>query len=307
MKILVTGSQGTLGRPLVAELRKRGHQVWGCDLQHDADPDYVRIDVANLGQVIGLFENVADFDACYHLAGEFGRVNGQEYPAELWRTNCLGTSNIIRACTQNETRLIFASSSEAYGSLADDGQLDESLLDHQLPRFHNDYALTKFTNEQQLRIAIRNDGLDATILRFFNVYGPGEYFTPYRSVICQFIYKMLHAMPITVYTGSSRSFLYVDDWTRVVANVLDVKTVSGEAFNIASPMSYTMDLVYHMIMREVGGTHHQETFIECEDANVRDKRPSIKKATDALGLKDTVTLEEGIRKTVEWMRGEYGK
>lgn len=304
MRILVTGSQGTLGRPLVAELRMRGHSVAGADLEHG--PYVFRTDIAEARQVERTFAHVRP-DVCYHLAGEFGRRNGQEFYEQLWKTNCLGTRNIIESCLEHHTRLIFASSSEAYGSLADEGQLDEWLLDRNVPQFHNEYALTKFTNEQQIRIAIRNDGLDATILRFFNVYGPDEFYTPYRSVICQFIYKMLHAMPITVYTGSSRSFLYVDDWTRVVANVLDVKTVSGEAFNIASPMSYTMDLVYHMVMREVGDTHHQETFIECEDANVRDKRPSIKKATDALGLRGTVTLEEGIRKTVEWMRGEYGK
>ena len=77
MRILVTGSQGTLGRPLVKELRKRGHEVWGCDLQHQRDENYIRADVSNYRQLERVFEQ--SYDYVYHLAAEFGRINGEEY------------------------------------------------------------------------------------------------------------------------------------------------------------------------------------------------------------------------------------
>ena len=91
MRILVTGSLGTLGRPLVAELRERGHQVWGTDLTHHGDPQYIRADVANLAQLQKAFA-AARPDAVYHLAAEFGRLNGEQYTEQLWRSAMVGDS-----------------------------------------------------------------------------------------------------------------------------------------------------------------------------------------------------------------------
>ena len=84
-KILVTGSRGTLGRLLVKELRLRGHDVWQCDLQHCEQPQYLRADVANYRQLERVFEQ--KYDYVYHLAAEFGRLNGEEYYDTLWQTN----------------------------------------------------------------------------------------------------------------------------------------------------------------------------------------------------------------------------
>ena len=75
---MVTGSEGTLGRPLVKELRNRGHEVWGLDLQHQADPQYMRADIGEYRQVKKVVEAVKP-DAVFHLAAEFGRLNGEEY------------------------------------------------------------------------------------------------------------------------------------------------------------------------------------------------------------------------------------
>ena len=78
MKILVTGSKGTLGIPLVKELKKRGHEVWQCDLQHQRDDNYIRVNVSNYRQLERVFE-ANDYDYVYHLAAEFGRINGEGY------------------------------------------------------------------------------------------------------------------------------------------------------------------------------------------------------------------------------------
>src|SRR5436305_14746586 len=92
-RILVTGSRGTLGKPLVRELRARGHEVWQCDLQHSGEPDYIRADVALYRQLERVFDQ--DYDYVYHLAAEFGRINGEEYYDTLWQTNVIGTRNIL--------------------------------------------------------------------------------------------------------------------------------------------------------------------------------------------------------------------
>jgi dTDP-glucose 4,6-dehydratase len=167
MRILVTGAMGTLGRVLVRELRERGNKVWGCDLAHTGDEQIVRADVAEYRQLRELFADSRP-EAVYHLAAEFGRMNGENYYEQLWRTNCLGTRNVIECCRNFDARLIFASSSEAYG-MADayapeDGSFREEWLDKYAPDFHNEYALTKWANERQIRTAARTGQANTTRL-----------------------------------------------------------------------------------------------------------------------------------------------
>jgi dTDP-glucose 4,6-dehydratase len=309
MRILVTGSAGTLGGPLVTELRKRGHEVTGADLRHW--PGEIRTDVAEPFQIMRTFKRVRP-EVCYHLAGEFGRINGEDYVEQLWRTNCLGTRNVIDCCKPFNTRLIFASSSEAYGNIGErtESPLQELDTTDLVPAFYNEYALTKWTNEKQIEIAVSQHKLRATILRFFNVYGPGEYYSDYRSVVCLFIYRALKGLPITVYSETKRSFLYIDDWVQAVANVLDV---TDDTFNIASTRSVTMKALMAMVVNEVVEAcpgcavevANSITWLDTEPHNVRDKVADITKAAKVLGLRDSVSLEEGIRRTVDWMREVY--
>lgn len=304
VRILVTGSQGVLGRTLVRELKARGHEVTGVDLMHDVG--VIRADVADFRQMYAAFSKVMP-DAIYHLAAEFGRVNGNHYPEQLWRTNCLGTRNIVQVCYETATRLIFASSSEAYGSLADDVLLTEGSLQRNVPRFHNEYALTKWTNEKQIEIAMTNEGLNATILRFFNVYGPGERYNDYRSVVCLFIYRMLKNLPITVYQNCQRSFLYVDDWARTTANVCERELPNGEAYNVGSGEQVSIQALARRIQFLIPETKSAIAYLDTEAGNVASKRPSLEKSQSALGHKERVGLSDGLRSTVAWMRKVYAE
>src|SRR6266403_958862 len=169
MRILITGSEGVLGSTLRTKLKEKGHIVFGCDLIHTDDPQYMRADISERRQIARAFEKFTP-DLVYNLAAEFGRNNGQDYYEQLWRTNCLGTRNVIEECIQSKATLAHASSSEAYGlaELYTKGTLDEGLLDKFPPSFHNEYALTKWVNERQIHMAVRNDHLSAVIFRYFN-------------------------------------------------------------------------------------------------------------------------------------------
>src|SRR6476659_6861138 len=92
-KMLIAGVTGTLGRPLKLKLEEKGHDVWGVDLQHQPDQKYYRADVANYRQLERVFEQ--EYDFVYHLAAEFGRINGEEYYDTLWETNVIGTRNVL--------------------------------------------------------------------------------------------------------------------------------------------------------------------------------------------------------------------
>jgi len=126
VKVLVTGGLGFIGSNLVLELRKRGHDVWLCDLRHSQDPKSIRCDVSLFRQVERLFEN-HDFEYVYHAAAEYGRWNGEDYYENLWMTNAVGTKNIIRMQEKGKFRMIFFGSAEVYGDY--DGVIKEDLMD----------------------------------------------------------------------------------------------------------------------------------------------------------------------------------
>lgn len=161
MNILVTGGVGTVGAGLVKELQSRGHHVVSCDLYHQPDevgfslrtdvekPLYARCDVGEFRQIERVFERLGPFDYVYHCAAEFGRWNGEDFYETLWRTNAVGTKNIIRLQERLKFRLIHFSSSEVYGDWPE--LMAESVMDEYEIKQMNDYAMTKWVNEMQIR------------------------------------------------------------------------------------------------------------------------------------------------------------
>ena len=297
-KILVTGSQGTLGKPLVRELRARGHEVWGTDLQHQADQQYMRANVAEYRQLERVFEQ--PFDYVYHLAAEFGRINGEEYFETLWETNVIGTRNVLELQRRHGFRLIFASSSEIYGDkhrdlLTEDIPLNESLIQH------NDYATTKWVNEVQIMNFERRYAAQCVRLRFFNAYGPGEYYHPYRSVVCLFAHRALNDLPYEVYEGYHRVFMYIDDFIPTLANVCD-NFVAGEVYNVGGEEYRSVRELSDIILKCLGKDDRYVTYLPEDRHNVLNKRPDISKAVQAFGHNPQTTLETGVPLTIDWMR-----
>ena len=139
-------------------------------------------------------------DFVYHLAAEFGRINGEEYYETLWQTNVIGTRNILELQRRHGFKLIFASSSEIYGDRHEEILHEAIPLQRSIIQ-HNDYATTKWVNEVQIMNFEKRYDSPIVRLRFFNAYGPGEYYHNYRSVVCLFCYRALHDQPYTVYRG----------------------------------------------------------------------------------------------------------
>ena len=159
--ILITGGLGTVGRGLTEECRKRGHRVITCDLHHSADeigfslrsdvpePGYARCDIGDFRQIERVFNELGPFDFVYHCAAEFGRWNGEDFYETLWRSNAIGTKNIIRLQEHLKFRLIFFSSSEVYGDWPE--LMIETVMDEYEIKQLNDYAMTKWVSEMQIR------------------------------------------------------------------------------------------------------------------------------------------------------------
>lgn len=299
--ILVTGALGTIGRHLVYELRLRGHNVWLLDLRHYHDDKYFRCDVGSYRQLERVF-NAHQFDYVYHLAAEFGRWNGEDYYDTLWQTNAIGTKNMVRWQERQHFRLVFFSSSEVYGDY--EGVMTEDVMDRYEIRQLNDYAMTKWVGEQQVLNSASMFGTETVRVRLFNTYGPGEYYSPYRSVNCLFCYRALNNIPFTVYRGHMRTSTYVTDAVHALANISD-NFVPGEVYNIGGGEFHDIETLAGHVLEATGADPRLVTYRDGEPFTTKVKHVDNSKAVRDLDFAVTVSLEEGVRRTVEWMRRIY--
>ncbi|SDI23512.1 NAD-dependent epimerase/dehydratase family protein [Desulfosporosinus hippei] len=300
-KILVTGSRGTLGTRLVEVLKYRGHDVWEVDLQHYLGDKYVRADISEYRQLERVFEQ--DYDYVFHLAAEFGRINGEHYYDTLWKTNVIGTRNILEWQLKKGFKLVFTSSSEIYGEaieplLTEDLPLKKTIIQH------NDYALTKWANEVQVINFEKKYESPIVRLRLFNAYGPGEYYHSYRSVVCLFIYRALQGISYEVFEGYYRVFMYVDDLIPTIANVAH-NFKPGEVYNIGGTEYRSVRDLSDLVLKYTDGNQKLVKYLPEDKHNTVSKRPDISKAKADLAHNPKVLLEEGLPKTVEWMKKIY--
>src|SRR6476661_6250408 len=152
--ILVTGGLGAVGSYLVKELRARGNDVFVCDMSHHYEPSYA--------------PKARQFDIVYHLAAEFGRWNGEDYYEKVWRTNAVGTKNILRMQEREGFKAVYFSSSEVYGDY--DGVMSEDVLDRVEIKQMNDYAMSKWINEMQVLNSATQYKTKSVRVRLFNTY-----------------------------------------------------------------------------------------------------------------------------------------
>jgi dTDP-glucose 4,6-dehydratase len=314
MKILVTGGLGTVGSGLVSELRNRRHHVVSCDIGHQPDevgfsvstdveaPEYARCDVGEFRQLERVFDRLGPFDYVYHCAAEFGRWNGEDFYETLWRTNAVGTKNIIRLQEQRGFRLIHFSSSEVYGDWPD--VMTETVMDKYEIKQMNDYAITKWVNEMQIQNSARQFGTKSVIVRLFNTYGPGEYYSPYRSVNCRFLYCALHGLPWTVYQGHSRTSTYLADTVRTLCNIV-TNFNSGATYNIGGKTEHTIEELSEAVLRVTSADRGLARYSSSEMLTTKAKRVDVSRAIADLDHRDTCSLEDGLRITAEWMCKVY--
>ena len=313
-RILVTGGLGTVGSGLAKELKNRGHHVIVSDLYHDKDefsfsigndienPLYVRSDVSEFRQIERVFDNMGPFDFVYHCAAEFGRWNGEDFYEQLWKTNAVGTKNILRLQEKLKFKLIHFSSSEVYGDWPE--LMVESVTDQHAIKQLNDYAMTKWVNEMQIHNAGIMDKTESVIVRLFNTYGPGEYYSPYRSANCRFLYCALNDIPWTVFKGHQRTSTYLEDTVRTLANIID-NFKQGETYNIGGSELHTMEELSNIIIKVTGADPSLVNYKDSEPMTSKIKKVDVSKATKDLNHRVTVSLEEGIKLTADWMREVY--
>lgn len=317
MKILITGIRGVVGSKLAERLTSLGHDVYGVDLFHSIgeigfsqkmsseENRYIRCDIGIFRQIERVFETWEGIDLVYNCGAEFGRWNGEDFYEQLWTSNCIGLKNIIRLQEKYRFKLVHFSSSEVYGDY--DKIMSESVMDDFEIKQLNDYAITKWANEMQISNSIKMDKLESVIVRLFNTYGDGEWYHPYRSVNSKFCYHALNKLPIDVYTGHFRTSTYIYDCVNAVSNIA-TNFISGRVYNIGSSQYHTIEDLVEIIWKYVPEAPRSLiNYKESEMMTTLIKKPDISLSITELGFKESVSLDEGVMKTIDWMRKYYNK
>lgn len=299
MKILITGSQGVIGSNLMERLQQK-HEVYGLDIVPSNKENIYECDVGSFMELEKIFSK-HKFDYVYHLAASFGRKRGEDRYENLWRSNAVGTKNIIRLQEQHRFRLIMASSSEIYGDY--NGIMQENVPDLFPIRQLNDYALSKKVNEIQIFNSMTAFKTESLIVRFFNLYGKEPY-SDYRSVICKFIYKALFNHPYTVFLNYFRTSCYIDDAINTLENIL-TNFKSGEVYNIGGNERHDIKTISNLILKYLKKDDSLVSYEEFDLLTTKDKNVDCVKAKIELGHDPKVTLAEGIPLTIEWMKKYY--
>jgi UDP-glucose 4-epimerase len=307
---LVTGGAGFIGSAVARNLLSRGFEVRVVDnlsKGHDATApegaEYVQGDVADPDVARSAF---AEADLCFHLAAKIGGIGYfHRYPADILDDNNLMLSTVFRTATETGAKVVYVSSSMVF-ERAGEWPTPEDAIDRYPPPF-SAYGFSKLVGEWYCRAFHQQFGTPFAIARPFNAYGPGEFPEDepgLAHVIPDLIKKILDGTrPIPLFGDGSqtRSFTYVDDVADAIVTIGLHSDQESEDFNIGTgtetSIAQLLDLLWSACGEEgTAPVIHQEPL----PVDVRRRVPDVTKIRERLGWTASVSLAEGIRRTVDW-------
>lgn len=275
-KILVTGSSGFIGSTLVNRLRDSGYQVTGFNSTHG--------DIA-LESVFSNYD-LSGYKHIFHLAAKTYVPDSWQYPSEFNRTNVLGTSNVLDLCRKFGVRMTYVSA-YVYG-VPENLPVKES--DPVNP--NNPYALSKFLAEKLCEFYTNYYNLDVTILRLFNVYGPGQ---KVHFLIPAVITQLEHDQIVVQDMEPRRDYVYIDDVVHALCKSMEAPD-GYNIYNIGSGYSLSVRDVINNILETAG----KDIALHCNENSRSNEIPdvyaSIEKAESELDWIPETSFSEGIKK-----------
>lgn len=322
--ILITGGAGFIGANLVQRLLAendlapseppnrvvvfdsfmRNQPSNLAELEQNSHLKIIHGDVRDSRQVDKVTDGV---DQIYHLSSIVGVEQYCESPIDVIDVNVTGTRNILECALEKKTPVLFTSTSEVFGKNTDvpwREDADRVLGSTNIDRWC--YSTSKSLCEHMIFALVNHKGLDCTIVRFFNVYGPKQ--SP-NFVISRGVHRVLRDEPPLLYDSGeqSRCFTYIDDALDGMCLAANLHGSSGQAFNIGSDISTSIREANQIIIEEAGKAGQMEsmpintsqTFGDAYEDLFR-RVPDVTKASNTLGWEAKVPLRDGIRMFMKW-------
>lgn len=306
-KVIVTGGAGFIGSHLVDILLDRGNEVIVIDnftsgsknnLKHHSNNPSLTIiegDIRNKKLLMSAFQNA---QVIYHLAVQCLRLSFSN-PELVHDVNAGGTLNVCLAAVENRAeRLIYVSSSEAYGSAVSAPMSEDHPL---LPT--TVYGASKAAGELYALSVLRTYGLPSMVVRPFNAYGPRSHFEGASGeVIPKFVLRMLNGMPPVIFGSGeqTRDFTYVTDTAQGIFYASECDALVGETVNIARGEEVSINRLASLVARELQKDSLPPQYFDARPADVMRHFADTAKAADLAGFRATITIEDGIHRFCKW-------
>ncbi len=311
-EFVVTGGAGFIGSALVRKLLAGGASrvavIDNLFSGHEENLDEVRGQVdfhrVDIRRYEAIEPIVCGADVVFHLAAIPSVPRSIKDPAPSHETNIDGTFQVFRACVAGGVKRVFyAASSSAYG--------DTEVLpkvETMTPRPKSPYAVQKLVGEYYASVFASCFGLETVAVRYFNVYGPRQDpSSPYSGVISLFMKALLaRRAPMIFGDGEqSRDFTFVEDVADLTLRAARAEGVSGRVYNGGNGNRYTLNQVWETLQK-IEGVSIPPNYGPPRPGDVRDSQADTAAAVRDLGHAPCFSLEEGLRRTLEWYRRQGG-
>ncbi len=293
MKILVTGAGGFIGRYLIPELRAEGFEVQGIDRENG--------DLSQDGGIISWWLDDEKPDIVVHLAAQVSRALSEQDPGNTIRCNAAATAYVAQECAKRGIKLVYTSTSDVYGNQGD------RICDETVTEYHpqNIYAKSKLWGEETCRLYMKPE--DLLIVRLSMPYGnfqtPGRGMAAIghgRNAIINFLYQALHRQPMPVHIGAERSMCYVTDTVRAMRMLIEQSRTGIWNIGRDDDARLIIDIA-KLACDLTGAPHGLIQMVDPPSIQVVVKRLNMAKIR-TIGWKPEVSLEEGMRRVLEWVK-----
>jgi len=313
MKYLVTGGAGFIGSHIAQTLLEQGQSVRILDnfstgkrenievLTRQFGRDQLEILEGDVRDASRVKAAVSGIEVIFHEAAFVSVPQSMDEPQECFDVNLTGTSLLFDAARRaGVRRAVVASSAAVYGESEALPLVEETPLQPKSP-----YAVSKRVNEMYAELFTNSFNFEVVALRYFNVYGPCQRpDSMYAAAVPIFARRLLDGKPITVFGdgGQTRDLINIRDIVRANLVASEHSNAAGQVFNICTGIETRLldllDVFYELIPNSP-----QAEFAAPRAGDIYRSVGSPQKAKDVMGFETQVSLVDGLKETVEWMRG----
>lgn len=306
MRYLITGGAGFIGGAIARRMLTDGHEVSILDLPHKiqaaSPPPEVRAIAADISHRDGFTELKGSFDAVIHLAAQTSARVSHEEPERDVDTNARGTMLLAQWCVQHGiSRVIYGSSMAVYGNPS---RLPVQETDTPAPVSF--YGVTKLAGEHYLQAHV-SLGLEPTIFRMFNVYGPGQDMANLKQGMLSIYLAYIHAGEPVRVTGSFdrfRDFVYVDDVVDAFLLALKTEESKRQLYNLGTGVTHTVRRVLDLLIASYGYNPEDYPVHKIEDhpGDIFGTCADSTKFCRQCHWEPKIKLTDGIGRMIAWLR-----